>query len=188
MNPSGSEAELVSQAIDGDPAALESGVNLIQDPVYRLALRMAWRPADAEDATQEILIRVITRLASWKGEASLVTWAYRIGVNYLLGQRRKTPLEQMAITFDKFGQNLADGLATADYEGPEAELLAEEIRLSCTQAVLQCLDRPARVTYLLGEIFEPAERPGSVDPRHHPRRLPQTAGAGPDTHPRGHER
>jgi hypothetical protein len=44
-------------------------VRLLQDPLYRLALRMTWRPADAEDATQEILIRVVTRLASWRGEA-----------------------------------------------------------------------------------------------------------------------
>jgi RNA polymerase sigma factor (sigma-70 family) len=153
VTPPGSEAELVARAIDGDPAALEEVVNLIQDPVYRLALRMVWRPADAEDATQEILIRVLTRLVSWKGEASLVTWAYRIGINYLLNLRRKTPLEQMAITFDKFGEDLADGLATRDYAGPDAELLAEEVRLSCTQALLQCLDRPERVTYLLGEVF-----------------------------------
>jgi DNA-directed RNA polymerase specialized sigma24 family protein len=73
VNPPGSEADLVARAIDGDPAALEEVVNLIQDPVYRLALRMVWRPADAQDVTQEILIRVLTRLASWKGGASLVT-------------------------------------------------------------------------------------------------------------------
>jgi RNA polymerase sigma factor (sigma-70 family) len=118
VTPPDSEAELVAQAVDGDQAA-----------VYRVALRMVWRPADAEDATQEILIRVLTRLVSWKGEASLVTWAYRIAINYLLNLRHKTPLEQMAITFDKFGEDLADGLATRDYEGPDAELLAEEVRL-----------------------------------------------------------
>ena len=60
-------AELVARAVDGDKAALEEVVRLLQDPLYRLALRMTWRPADAEDATQEILIRVVTRLASWRG-------------------------------------------------------------------------------------------------------------------------
>jgi len=38
--------------------------HLLLGPVCRLALRMTWRPADAEDATQEILIRVVTGLAS----------------------------------------------------------------------------------------------------------------------------
>ena len=75
------EASLVARAVDGDKAALEEVIRLLQDPLYRLALRMVWRPADAEDATQEILIRVVTRLASWRGEAKLLTWAYRIGVN-----------------------------------------------------------------------------------------------------------
>lgn len=149
-----SEAELVTRAVGGDKAALEEVVRLLQDPLYRLALRMVWRPADAEDATQEILIRVITRLASWRAEARLLTWAYRIGVNYLLNLRRKTPPEEKALSLDEMRDDLADGLAAADYVGPEAGLLAEEVRLSCSQAVLQCLERPERVAYVLGEIFE----------------------------------
>ena len=106
------EAELVARAVDGDKAALEEVVRLLQDPLYRLALRMTWRPADAEDATQEILIRVVTRLASWRGEAELLTWAYRIGVNYLLNLRRKTPREAQQLSLDEFRADLADGLRT----------------------------------------------------------------------------
>jgi RNA polymerase sigma factor (sigma-70 family) len=154
MSPRENESELVARAIDGESAALEAVVNLVQDPIYRLALRMVLRPPDAEDATQEILVRVVTRLSSWQGEASLVTWAYRIGVNYLLNLRRTTPLEQMSFTFDRFSEDLANGTSPADYAGPDAELLAEEVRLSCTQAVLQCLERSERITYLLGEVFD----------------------------------
>jgi RNA polymerase sigma factor (sigma-70 family) len=148
-------AELVARAVDGDKAALEEVVRLLQDPLYRLALRMTWRPADAEDATQEILIRVVTRLASWRGEAELLTWAYRIGVNYLLNLRRKTPREAEQLSLDEFRADLADGLADADYQGPEAAVLAEEVRLSRTQSMLHraasscatassCLSKPAR--------------------------------------------
>ena len=57
---------LVARAVDGDKAALEEVIRLLSGSPYRLALRMVWRPADAEDATQEILIRVLTRLASWR--------------------------------------------------------------------------------------------------------------------------
>jgi RNA polymerase sigma factor (sigma-70 family) len=149
-----SEEDLVARAVDGDKAALEQVVRLLQDPLYRLALRMVWRPADAEDATQEILIRVVTRLASWRAEAKLLTWAYRIGVNYLLNLRRKTPQEAKGLSLEALREDLADGLADANYAGPEAELLAEEVRLSCSQAVLQCLERGERVAYVLGEIFE----------------------------------
>lgn len=148
------ERRLVARAADGDEAALGEVVRLLRDPLYRLALRMVWRPADAEDATQEILIRVVTRLASWRGEAKLLTWAYRIGVNYLLSLRRQTAQEAQGLSLDAMRASLADGLAAADYEGPDAALLAEEVRLSCSQAVLQCLDRTERVAYVLGEIFE----------------------------------
>ena len=152
LNAPDDEAAVVARAIGGNAAALEEIVRRVQDHVYRLALRMAGRPPDAEDATQEILIRVITRLASWRAEASLVTWAYRIAVNYLLNLRR-TAHERRELTFDALGEQLADGLATSDYQGPDAELLAEEVRLGCTQAMLQCLDRAGRVTYVLGGIF-----------------------------------
>lgn len=152
--PASAERELVARAVGGDGTALEEVVRLLQDPLYRLALRMVWRPADAEDATQEILIRVVTRLASWRGEAALTTWAYRIGVNYLLNLRRKTPQEQKGIGFEEFRDDLADGLTAADHTGPEAELLATEVRLTCTQAVLQCLDRTERVAFVLGHVFE----------------------------------
>jgi RNA polymerase sigma factor (sigma-70 family) len=149
-----SEEELVARAVDGDKAALEEVVYLVQDSLYRLALRMVWRPADAEDATQEILIRTITRLATWRAEAKLLTWAYRIGVNYLLNLRRQTPQEHAGLSLDEFREDLADGLATQDYKGPEAQLLAEEVRLTCSQALLQCLERGERVAFVLGEVFE----------------------------------
>jgi RNA polymerase sigma factor (sigma-70 family) len=148
------EIELVARAVGGENAALEEVIRLLQDPLYRLALRMLRRPSDAEDATQEILIRVITRLATWRGEAKLMTWAYRIGVNYLLNLRRGISAEATSLSFDEFRDSLAEGLADADYRGPEAQVLADEVRLSCTQAMLQCLERHERVAFVLGEIFE----------------------------------
>ncbi|MFI9379963.1 RNA polymerase sigma factor [Kutzneria sp. NPDC052558] len=147
-------SDLAARAVGGDQDALREIVRELRDPLYRLALRMVWRPADAEDATQEILIQVITRLSSFRGEAKLLTWAYQIGVNYLLNLRRKTPQEERELSLDEFRDGLADGLADTDYAGPEAELLAHEVRLSCTQAVLQCLERSERIAFVLGEIFE----------------------------------
>ncbi|WP_278263535.1 RNA polymerase sigma factor [Nocardia sp. AG03] len=151
--PDPEERRLVARAVDGDQAALREVIARLQDPLYRLALRMVGRPADAEDAVQEILLRVITRLATWRGEAKLLTWAYRVGVNHLLNQRRRSAQERAEIGLDEFRADLADGLADADYRGPEAVLLTEETRLSCTQAMLQCLSREERVVFVLGEVF-----------------------------------
>lgn len=64
---------LVEKAKAGDQAALEEIIRQIQDKIYALALRMLWHPEDAQDATQEILIRVITHLGSFKRESQFST-------------------------------------------------------------------------------------------------------------------
>ena len=47
----------------------------MRNQIYSLALRMLWHPADAEDATQEILIRIVTHLGSFRGESAFSTWS-----------------------------------------------------------------------------------------------------------------
>jgi DNA-directed RNA polymerase specialized sigma24 family protein len=116
-------AELVAAAQSGDAAALEALVASVRDRVYRLALRMVARPADAEDATQEILIRVITRLGSFRGEAAFTTWVHRVAVNHLL-DRRRSCVEQAEMTFDDYAEDLRAGLADAPASDPGADLLA----------------------------------------------------------------
>jgi len=73
----------VKRAQQGDQAALEELIAQIQSKVYGLALRMLWHPEDAQDATQEILLRVVTHLATFRGESSFYTWVYRIAANHL---------------------------------------------------------------------------------------------------------
>jgi RNA polymerase sigma factor (sigma-70 family) len=137
----------------GDAAALEQLVLSVRDRVYRLSLRMTARPADAEDATQEILIRVITRLSTFRGEAAFSTWVHRIAVNHLL-DRSKTAVERLEMTFDAFAVDLLDGLASSPSSAPDAAILEREVQLACTHAMLTCLDREHRIAYILGEIFE----------------------------------
>jgi RNA polymerase sigma factor (sigma-70 family) len=147
------DRDLVARAVAGEQHALAEVLRRVQDPVYRLALRMTGRPVDAEDAAQEILIKVLTRLASFRAEASLVTWAYRIAVNHLINLHRRSVHEQREISVDAYRADLLAGLTAPEYTGPDGELLADEVRLLCTQALLQCLDRAARATYVLGEII-----------------------------------
>ena len=126
----------------------------VQDPIYRLALRMLWHPADAEDATQEILVRLVTRLDGFRGDAAFTTWAYRVAVNHLLTTRRRRA-ERAAMSFEAFGEDLARG-RDEPYDPREVDegLLAEEVKVGCTQAMLLCLDREHRAAYILGEVFE----------------------------------
>jgi len=121
--------------------------------MYALALRMLWHPQDAEDATQEILVRVVTRLAQFDFKSRLRTWAYRVATNYLLDVK-KSCVERQKLSFTSFAQDLADGLSSDGPADHERSVLTEEVKLGCTLGMLQCLDRPHRLAYVLGEILD----------------------------------
>lgn len=144
--------QLVESARAGSRGALEELTAGAMPKVYGLALRMLWNPEDARDATQEIMIRVITNLATFRGESAFLTWVYRIAVNYLI-TFRKTLLEDQGISFSGMAEDLADGVADTAVRRPEDTILLEELRIGCTMAMLSCLDRPHRMAYILGEIY-----------------------------------
>src|SRR5215211_5416379 len=138
--------ELDTRAREGDRAALEAILDGVRDQIYNLALRMLWHPADAEDATQEILIRIVTHLGSFRGESAFGTWSYRVAANYLLTTRKRRA-EREELTFERFAEQLDAGLAS-EAPGPAAEvenrLLVEEIKLVYSQGILRYLHRDHR--------------------------------------------
>ena len=150
--PTAPEA-LARQAIGGDREALDRLVRALEGDVYGLALRMLWNREDAEDATQEILVRTVTRLAQFDFRSKLKTWVYRIAVNYILDVK-KSPVEHMHLNFQRFGDDLVEGLSSDGPSDSERSLLIEEVKIGCTLGMLQCLDRPHRLAYVLGEILE----------------------------------
>jgi DNA-directed RNA polymerase specialized sigma24 family protein len=100
---------LGERARNGDREGLAQVVEQIQGPIYNLALRMLWHPEDARDATQDILIRVITHLGSFRGESRVQTWVYRVAANYLITVVQSR-VERQNYTFDRFADELRDGL------------------------------------------------------------------------------
>ena len=144
---------LARRAVAGDREALNDLVTAVQPRVYALAVRMLWNRQDAEDATQEILLRVVTRLAQFDFRSRLTTWVYRVAVNYLLDVR-KSPVERLRLTFTSFADDLAQGLEEGEPGSAERSVLVEEVKVGCTVAMLQCLDRPHRLAYIGGEILD----------------------------------
>src|SRR5260370_23439558 len=145
--------QLAARAAGGDAAALERVLASVSDSVYRLALRMLWHREDAEDAAKEALIRIMTRIGSYRGEAAFATWAYRVAANHMLSFR-KSRAEQENLTFRRYAEELVEGLAEPDAARPDAGLLAEEVKLGCTLGMLLCLDRDHRLAYILTDVFD----------------------------------
>ena len=147
--------DLVERAKMGDKDVLEEIIRRIQDNVYGLAIRMLFIPADAEDATQEILVKVIIHLGTFKGESRFETWVYSIASNHLL-TTRKCRAERWQLTFDKCVHAIEEGaLDNADDAFIEAEqnLIVKETKLACVHYLLLCLTRELRLAFILGEIF-----------------------------------
>ena len=145
--------DIARSALDGDRDAVERLVKELQSGVYGVALRMLWNREDAEDATQEILVRVVTRLSQFDFRSKLKTWVYRVAVNYLIDVK-KSPIERMHLNFQGFADDLLEGLSSEGPADAERSLLVEEVKIGCTLGMLQCLDRPHRLAYVLGEILD----------------------------------
>jgi RNA polymerase sigma factor (sigma-70 family) len=80
---------LVELAQRGDRGALEDVVRAAQDDVFHLALRMLGDPEDARDACQEVLVRIVTKLGSFRGESQFRTWVYSVATHALLNFRKE---------------------------------------------------------------------------------------------------
>ncbi|HNX31094.1 MAG TPA: RNA polymerase sigma factor [Holophaga sp.] len=145
--------QVVRRATDGHPEALDQLVRALQGGIYGLALRMLGNRAEAEDATQEILVRVVTRLAQFDGRSQVRTWAYRVAVNYLLDVK-KSAVERLHHSFEHMAEDLARDPGPGGLLESESSVLIDEIKVGCTLGMLQCLDRPHRLAFVLGEVLE----------------------------------
>jgi len=155
--------DLAIRAIGGEATALRALCERIQGPVYRLALRTLGAPADAEDATQEIVIKAITHLSSFEGRSALMTWIYTIAVRHL--SRLKAHPRETAMTADSLAAHLDEGLARSAHAAAltalEAPLLERELQLECTHGMFLVLSRPERIAYILADVLGATDRIGA---------------------------
>ena len=149
-------AALVEQATAGDKKALETLVAGVQDLVFNFSLRMLGTFADAEDATQDILLKMITHLSSFRGDSSFTTWVFSIASNHLKNYK-KHMFAHFPLSFEYYGDDIENGKIqdVPDLtQNVEKDILAEELKMSCTNVMLQCLDVESRCIFILGTMFK----------------------------------
>src|ERR1700730_14496970 len=81
--------QLISPCRPGTTEAFRALCELNQDKVYSIALRYAGNPAAAMDITQDVFVKLFSRIGDFRGDSSFETWLYRLVVNSCLDQRRK---------------------------------------------------------------------------------------------------
>ena len=145
------DSELVASAQQGDRAALEDLIRRHQLWIYNIALRMVGYPPDAEDVTQEILIKMMTKLSTFQGKSSFRTWLYRIVANHVINMKKRG-MEYVFSSFDLHGsvhENFRD-----DQSVPALEtLVVKETQIACMSGMLLCLNREQRLVFILGSVL-----------------------------------
>ncbi len=106
---------LVDQAVAGNRQALETLLAGVEDMVFNLSLRMLGTFADAQDAAQDILLKVMTHLSTFRGESSFTTWVFRIAINHLKNYK-KHMFAHHPISFEYYGKRKGSRRSRFDAE------------------------------------------------------------------------
>ncbi|NVK26389.1 MAG: RNA polymerase sigma factor [Flavobacteriia bacterium] len=156
------DRELIQQILDGKKSALTTLVDRHQPFIYNIAWKLTGNIPDAEDLTQETLIKIISNLSSFKQESSFTTWAYSIAKNHFLNDRKKSS-SFFAETFEELGDHLdnAPNIDLTEDEILEKAETIREVRLQCLSGMLLCLTKEQRLIYIIGEIFGADHNVGS---------------------------
>jgi RNA polymerase sigma factor (sigma-70 family) len=150
------DLELISLALNGDRTSLSDLIKRNQQYIFNVALKMVNNVPDAEDITQEILVKIVTNLAKYdSNKGKFRTWLYRITFNHFLNLKKQS-YEKVVTSFDVFFNFIegSDIIDLTDDEEKEMQASIEESKLACMAGMLMCLDREQRLVYIVGEIFE----------------------------------
>ena len=115
------EAVLIDAAKSGDQEAFRQIVERYQGAVYNLAYRMLGDPEEAEDAAQEIFVRLYRQLDRYDPERKFSTWTLAIATNYCIDQLRRRRMQLVPL------ENIIPWARARD-AGPEGEALTRESR------------------------------------------------------------
>jgi RNA polymerase sigma-70 factor, ECF subfamily len=123
--------------------------------VYNIVRRMLGNDSDAEDVTQEVFLQVVRKLDSFRGEAHLTTWLYRVSVNAVLLQRRKQRRRRENLTgdcsLDAVASGKRPGDGTSAYPAPDQQMLHEEMR-DMIEAAISRLPAIYRDVFVLADV------------------------------------
>ncbi len=156
-----SDQQLISASLNGDRQALERLLTRYQSWIYNIAFRMVLVREDAEDITQEVLIKMLTKLSTYDPDkASFRTWLYRIVANHVINMSRRG-YEKGVSRFESYYGAIAAVPDESPHSIPDAELLIEDIMTGCALGSMLCLDRKQRLAFILGVVFAVPDRVGA---------------------------
>ncbi|MGC8579883.1 MAG: RNA polymerase sigma factor [bacterium] len=142
------DADILERFKKGDTSAFKEIVTTYQDSIYNLCVYMIGDPINAEDLTQDVFIKAYTNLKSFKPQASIYTWLYRIAVNTCIDYKRKTTLESMFTH-----KNDEEIISNQPSNDPEPESISDSKQgVSDLKRALERLSKKLKTVIIMREI------------------------------------
>ncbi len=155
------DEQLVAEALAGNRASLERLVSRHQRWIYNIAFRMVMTPQDAEDVTQEVLIKILTKLSSYDPhKAAFRSWLYRIVANHVINMKSRG-YEAAMTTLESYYEGILKVSDQTSESSPEMDALAEDLKVGCIMGTLLCLERTQRIAFILAIGFDVTDKMGA---------------------------
>jgi RNA polymerase sigma-70 factor (ECF subfamily) len=123
--------------------------------IYHIARRMLGNDADAEDVTQDVLLQVIRKLDTFRGDSQITTWLHRVTVNAALAYRQKRANRQKHETHETPSESLEIAPPHSPVKrwniGPDEPVLAAE-QAAIIEHAIGDLPGPFRDVYVLADV------------------------------------
>jgi RNA polymerase sigma factor (sigma-70 family) len=148
--------KLIQQILNGSSKSLDALVKKHQQYIFNVALKVISNVQDAEDITQEVLIKVLSNLSKYDPKKGRFrTWLYRITFNHILNLKKQKQ-EKLITGFDFFFDFIDEtpAIAIEDEKEQDYQMAVEESKVACMSGMIMCLDREQRLVYVIGEMFE----------------------------------
>src|SRR6476659_2116352 len=131
----GSAEEDIRSADNGLNLSAEQVYHDYAPRVYSVARRMVSNDVDAEDVTQDVLLQVVRKLPSFRGDSAFPTWLHRVTVNAALTHRRRQAVRQEHGLVGSLDVHEPQPATARRSVGPDDQMVSSETRQLIEQAI-----------------------------------------------------
>jgi RNA polymerase sigma-70 factor (ECF subfamily) len=147
-----SEAKLIERIINGEKELFSEIIDKYQKRILILTQRYILNREDADDAVQEIFIKVYDNLGKFKLKSSLGTWIYRIAVNHCLEIKRKESSKKNLYIVKDYDEHIDK--ITSEFKSPEQVVEEKELANRINDIVNRKLSKNQKAVFMLRYLDE----------------------------------